>query len=110
MIIMFVFAICTAATSNAQLSKVEVDTFLSAHSPKDVQRVSVISYTGYKKTKLMRNGDVFEAETTVITALENSIHIKDGTGKEMYIPYVKIKALSFQPENKNKYSMIRVDI
>lgn len=104
------FALCLTLNLSAQISKGEIETFLNCHSPKDVQRVTVITFNGYRKNKFSRTGDLFEAKSTTLTALENSLQIKDGTGKEMYIPYLKIKSLSFQPETREKYSMIRIDI
>ena len=99
-------------TSNsvAQISKMDAETFIKAHTAKDVQKVSVINFMQYKKGKLVRNGDSFEAGTTVLTALESCILVVDGTGKEMYISYAKIKSLSYQPESSDKYSMIRIDL
>lgn len=96
--------------SVAQISKQDAETFINAHSAKEVQRVSIISFMQYKKSKLVRNGDSFVPATTVMTALETSLFIIDGTGKEMYIPYSQIKSLSYQPESTERYSMIRVDL
>lgn len=95
---------------SAQISKAEAEKFINDHPAKEVQRVSVITFMEYKKKTLVRNGDSFEPKTTVLTALDSSLLIVDGTGKEMYIPYSQIRALTYQPESSTKYSMIRVDL
>ncbi|HIP32338.1 MAG TPA: hypothetical protein EYG86_06220 [Crocinitomicaceae bacterium] len=107
-VLIFCFGIMTVSYS--QISKSEAEKFISDHPAKDVQRVSVITFMEYKKKTLVRNGDSFEAKSTVLTALESSLLIKDGTGKEMYIPYSQIRTLTYQPESSAKYSMIRVDL
>jgi len=109
-LVMAIFAICIATLSTAQISKSEAEKFILDHPAKEVQKVSVITFMEYKKKVLVRNGDSFEAKSTVFSALENSLFIVDGTGKEMYIPYSQIRALTYQPESNAKYSMIRVDL
>ena len=109
-IITLIFTICVLSIVQGQISKVEVEKFIEQHKPKDVQKVSVITFMEFKKKTLVRSGDSFESKSTVLTALENSLLLVDGTGKEMYIPYSKIKALIYQPESSVNYSMIRVDI
>ncbi|MFT7612432.1 MAG: hypothetical protein ACI9J3_001392 [Parvicellaceae bacterium] len=104
------FAFGMSVGSFAQVSKTVATTFINAHPTKTVQKVLVNNFYGYVNGNFICDGDVFEASSTVITAMEDCIHIKDGTGKEMYISYSHIKSMGCQPETDKKYSTISINI
>jgi hypothetical protein len=96
--------------SFAQLSKTVATTFIKAHPTANVQKVLVTNFFGYVNENYVSNGEDFKASSTVITAMEDCIHIKDGNGKEMYISYSHIKSIAYQPETDKKYSSISINI
>ena len=104
------FAFGISTVSYTQISKAEAATFINAHPAKDLQKVLVYTFTGYVSGKFVSDGDSFKASTTVIKLTDNCIHIKDGTGKEMYVPYSQIKSLGYQPETDKKYSNMSINI
>ncbi|MFT4662680.1 MAG: hypothetical protein ACI8XB_002973 [Patiriisocius sp.] len=104
------FVIGLSTFSFAQITKTEATAFINAHAPKEVQRITVVRLSVYVGDKYVNNGDSFEPSTTVITATVNSIHIKDGSGQEMYIPYLQIKSLSYAPESDKVYSNIKISV
>jgi len=92
--------------SFAQISKNVATTFINAHPAKDTQKVIVYTFSGYVNGEFIRDGEGFQASTTTIIAMDSCLHIKDGNGKEIYIPYSQIKFLGYQPETDEKYSSI----
>ena len=106
----FVFGITTMST--AQMSKNEVSVFIKNHPANTVEKFGIVNESSLlgtdNKVYLSKAGNEFIVKTIVMTAMDNSLHIKDGTGKEMYIPYSQIKGLSFQPSSESKYSRISI--
>ena len=106
------FAFGISSASIAQMSKSEVSLFTKNHPAKTVEKFGVINESSLigtdRKVYLAKAAGEFVVSSTIMTALEKSLHIKDGTGKEMYIPYSQIKGLSFQPSSDTKYSRITI--
>ena len=107
-----ILTVCISLPTFAQMTKSEVEIFVKDHFPKDVEKFSIVNESSYgaenRDAFLERAGHEFDSRTTIMTAKDNYLHIKDGTSKEMYIPYSEIRALSFQPSSDKKYSRITI--
>lgn len=95
---------------NCQMSKSEAQQFISAHSTSSVQRLFVTRKVEYNASNndFAKSDVLFDPATASITALDNSLRIKDGSGMDMFIPYSSIKCLTYQPETDKLYSSISV--
>lgn len=101
-------------TSHAfsQMTKSEAQLFIDAHAPSTVEKLFVTKAIAFQSAAndFGQKDVTFVPASTVITAMEHSLRIKDGTGLDLLIPYTSIKCLSFQPESEKFYSSISVSI
>jgi hypothetical protein len=109
---LLIFTLFLSNQAICQLSQSDAQAFINAHPPKSVARVWVNKKVDWNSVDkdFRKEFFSFDAATTVITAKSSSLHIKDGTGTESYIPYISIKSLDYQPETDKLYSSIIVFI
>jgi hypothetical protein len=105
------FALCAflllSLQGMSQITKTEVQLFITAHAPSSAQRVFItrkIEYNG--NNDFAQKDNVFDPATTSMQPLENSLRIKDGTGMDHIVPYSAIKSISYSPETEKTYSAI----
>lgn len=95
-----------------QISKSEATAFITSHTPSGVSRFWVIEQIQYNAAgnDFARDLESFDPATVVMKAMETSILIKDGSGKEIYVPYSQVKYLMYQPETDKLYSNITISV
>ena len=94
----------------SQITKSEVQAFILAHPTNAAQKIFVTKKVDYSPSAndFAQANINFDAATTVLIAKESSLVIKDGTGVEVYVPYLSIRCLAYNPETDKKYESIQI--
>lgn len=97
-----------AFNGTSQITKTEVQQFITAHAPSSAQRVFITRKVEYNASAndFAQSDIVFDPASTTMTAMENSLRMKDGKGLDAIISYSAIKYISYLPETEKRYSSI----
>ncbi|MGB2526332.1 hypothetical protein [Flagellimonas sp. SN16] len=116
-IILFAATILPATSAlHGQISKEEVQDFSQKHPVSSVKHVFIErGVFGHKnqsngKVEFVKNTIDFDQKSTKIEALENSIRIVDGTGKETVVSNNRVMYIHYQPESDKFYSNICIKL